>query len=62
MSTFAGGGVTFVVSFLVVSLPVALFDEPQLAIEPIIAAINAKFTICFFIVYFFVMPPIFVKS
>ena len=55
VSIFAGGGgVTLEVSFLVVSLPVALLDAPQPAvIEPIITAISAKFTICFFIGFIF---------
>jgi hypothetical protein len=51
-----GGGVTFVVSFFVVSLVLALFDDPQpAAIEPIIAAISAKFKICFFIEFIYLI-------
>jgi hypothetical protein len=51
VSAGAGAGVaTLVVSFAVVSLLLVFFCELQpAAIDPAIAAINAKFKMCFFI-------------
>jgi len=58
VSVVAGRGVVFIfeVSFLVVSLLLAVFDELQpTVIEPINAAIKAKFKIVFFIVVLFIV-------